>query len=112
MKTAIGEGMELEFFDGTAPSEKGYIAQSMQELLLGLLENPQSAMMVTQEPFRSLIIEIADLRGIRSPERFLPPPTPTNVMMMPNAPTKPQLPPGPTVGGGPTVAPVPVVGAP
>jgi len=104
--------MELEFFDGTAPSEKGYIAQSMQELLLGLLENPQAAMMVTQEPFRSLIVEIADLRGIRSPERFLPPPVPTNVMAMPNAPTKPQLPPGPAVGGGPAAAPAPAVGPP
>jgi len=112
MKASIGEGMELEFFDGTAPSEKGYLAQSMQDLLLGLLENPQSAMMVTQEPFRSLIIEIADLRGIRSPERFLPPPTPTNVMMMPNAPTKPQLPIGSPVGGGPAAAPAPTVGTP
>lgn len=112
MKAAIGEGMQLEFFDGTAPSEKGYIAQSMQELLLGLLENPQSAMMVTQEPFRSLVIEIADLRGIRSPERFLPPPVPTNVMTMPNAPTKPQLPGGPAVGVGPAPAPAPAVTAP
>jgi hypothetical protein len=112
MKARIGEGMELEFFDGTAPSEKGYIAQSMQDLLLGLLENPQSAMMVTQEPFRSLIIEIADLRGIRSPERFLPPAVPTNVMTMPNAPNQPQLPTGPAVGGGPAAAPVAAVGAP
>lgn len=97
MKHAIGVGMQLEFFDGTAPSEKGYLANSLQELLLGLLENPQSAQMTTQEPFRSLIVEICDLMGIRSPERFLPPPAPTNVMMMPNAPTgsqpvQPQLP--------------------
>lgn len=112
MKAAIGQGMQLEFFDGTAPSEKGYIAQSMQELLLGLLENPQSAMMVTQEPFRSLIIEIADLRGIRSPERFLPPPAPTNVMMMPNAQNQPQLPGAPAVGGGPGGAPAPTVATP
>jgi hypothetical protein len=112
MVAAVGAGMELEFFDGTAPSEKGYIAQSMQELLLGLLENPQAAMMVTQEPFRSLVVEIADLRGIRSPERFLPPPVPTNVMAMPNAPTKPQLPGGPAVGGGPATAPAPAVGTP
>jgi hypothetical protein len=112
MKDAIGSGMELEFFDGTAPSEKGYIAQSMQELLLGLLENPQAAMMVTQEPFRSLVVEIADLRGIRSPERFLPPAQPTNVMAMPNVPTKPQLQTGPTVGGGPTGVPASAVAAP
>lgn len=75
-------GFVFEFFDGTAPSEKGYIAQSMQDLLLGLLSNPQTAMMLGQEPFRSLIVEIADLRGIRSPERFLPPVQPiipTNV---------------------------------
>lgn len=112
MKAAIGEGIQLEFFDGTAPSEKGYIAQSMQELLLGVLENPQAAAMVTQEPFRSLLVEICDLRGIRSPERFLPPPQPTNVMSMLNAPTKPQLPAGPVAGGGPVVAPGPAVAAP
>ena len=75
MKVAINDGLGLEFFDGTAPSEKGYIAQSMQELLLGLLENPESAQLLAQEPFRSLVVEISDLRGIRSPERFLPPRT-------------------------------------
>lgn len=67
----------FEFFDGTAPSEKGYMAQSMQDLLLGLMSNPQTAMMLSTEPFRSMVVEIADLRGIRSPERFLPPPQPT-----------------------------------
>lgn len=84
----------LEFFDGTSPSEKGYIAQSMQELLLGLMENPQTAMMLSQEPFRSLVVEIADLRGIRSPERFLPPvqmtpPPPTVAPIDPNAQPNP-----------------------
>lgn len=101
MKQAINDGLMMEFFDGTAPSEKGYIAQSMQDLLLGLLENPQSAAMLTMEPFRSLVVEIADLRGIRSPERFLPPlnqPLPPNVTQL-NAPTKPQLPGGPPLGG-------------
>lgn len=112
MKAAIGEGLELEFFDGTAPSEKGYIAQSMQELLLGLLENPQAAAMVTQEPFRSLIVEIADLRGIRSPERFLPPPVPTNVTLLPHAQNQPQLPGGPVAGGGAVQPPTAAVGAP
>ncbi len=63
----------FEFFDGTAPSEKGFIAQSMQDLLLGLMTNPLAGQMLTQEPFRSMVVEIADLRGIRSPERFLPP---------------------------------------
>jgi len=104
MKQAINDGMGLEFFDGTAPSEKGYIAQSMQDLLLGLLENPQSAAMLTMEPFRSLVVEIADLRGIRSPERFLAPlnqPLPPNVTQI-NAPTKPQLPAGPVGGTGAT----------
>jgi hypothetical protein len=97
MKDAINDGMGLEFFDGTAPSEKGYLAQSMRELLLGLLENPQSALLVTQEPFRSLVVEIADLMGIRSPERFLPPAQPSpqamtiaqppNIKALPNATT-------------------------
>lgn len=89
------ERLEFEFFDGTAPSEKGYIAQQMQDLLLGLLANPQTAMMLGQEPFRSLVKEICDLRSIRSPERFLPPkqmqPSPTNIL--------PYGQPGPTAAG-------------
>jgi hypothetical protein len=111
MKDAIGDGMTLEFFDGTAPSEKGYKAQQMMELLLGIMENPQTAVMVTQEPFRSLVVEIADLMEIRSPERFLPPPQPAqNVLQLaqPNA-TQPQLPAGPNAGG-PAAAPPTAVG--
>jgi hypothetical protein len=76
------DGYSFEFFDGTAPSEKGYIAQSMQDLLLGLMTNPLAAQMLTQEPFRSLVVEIADLRGIRSPERLLPPLLPPNVQQL------------------------------
>jgi hypothetical protein len=86
--------MQFGFFDGTAPSEKGYIAQSMQDLLLGLMTNPMSAQMLTQEPFRSLVVEIADLRSIRSPERFLPP----KQAIVPQEPIKP-ITNGPTAGG-------------
>ncbi len=90
----------FEFFDGTAPSEKGYIAQSMQELLLGLLSNPQAAMLLNQEPFRSMIVEVCDLRGIRNPNRFLPAvqPTPEAVQptVLPNASPSPK----PAVAGG------------
>lgn len=80
------ERTDFQPFDGTAPSEKGYIAQAMQELLLGLMSNPQTAMLLQVEPFRSMVKEIADLRGIRSPERFLPPPQqqPTNITQLPN----------------------------
>lgn len=84
--------VEFEPFDGTAPSEKGYIAQSMQDLLLGLLANPQTVMLLSQEPFRSLVAEIADLRGIRSPERFLPPKQPLTPPLLSNG--QPQLAPG------------------
>lgn len=110
MKESIGDGLMLEFFDGTAPSEKGYLAQSMQELLLGLLENPQAAMMLSQEPFRSLVVEIADLRGIRSPERFMPPAQmqmPPNVTPMTPSANQPQLPAGPIIGGQAVGAPAP-----
>lgn len=91
---------DFEFFDGTAPSEKGYIAQSMQDLLLGLMTNPMAAQMLSQEPFRSLVVEIADLRGIRSPERFLPPPM-ARVPIQPIDPNAPanQPPVGGTAGG-------------
>lgn len=105
MKAAIGDGMMLEFFDGTAPSEKGYMATQIKELLEILMSSPESAMMVSQEPYRSMIVEIFDLQGIRSPERFLPPPRPTApITALPNA--QPQLPGGPSVGGAtaPTAA--------
>lgn len=88
---------ELEFFDGTSPSEKAYVAQSMQDFLLGLMSNPQTAMMLSQEPFRSLVVEIADLRGIRSPERFLPPPI---IQPPPPLPTNVQPNPNPVAAGG------------
>lgn len=68
------------FFDGTAPSEKGFIAQSMQELLLGLLASPESAALLSTEPFRTLVVEIAELRGIRQPSRLLPPIQQPNVI--------------------------------
>lgn len=106
MKKAIGDGLMLEFFDGTAPSEKGYIAKQMQELLEVLLQNPQVASI---EPFRTMIVEIADLTGIRSPERFLPPPAPAPITALPNA-NQPQLPAGPVVGGSPTAQPTAIGG--
>lgn len=98
---------DFDIFDGTLPSEKGYVAQSMQELFLGMFSNPQSVMMLQQEPFRGLLVEIASLRNIPHPERFLPPVAqPTNVTPIQSdtgaGPTQPAL-------GAPGVPSQPVV---
>lgn len=63
---------DFEMFDGTLPSENGYVAQSMQELFLGMMTNPQAYVLLQTEPFRTLLVEIAELRGIRNPTRLLP----------------------------------------
>jgi hypothetical protein len=72
---------DFRTFDGTAPSEKGYLAQSMQELLLGLLSNPASMQMLMLPSMQNLIKEIAELRGIRGSERFLQAPMELQAMM-------------------------------
>lgn len=79
---------DFKFFDGTLPSEKNFTAQTLQELFLGMMSNPQAAIMLQSEPFRSIFVEIAELRQIRNPDRFLPPKLiPSNVTVIPQTPT-------------------------
>lgn len=59
-------------FEGTLPSEKQFLAQSMQELLGLILSNPQAAMQFSLDP-NKLIEEIYTLRGVSNvAERFKP----------------------------------------
>lgn len=55
--------------DGVLASEKVQVANSLQEVLVGVLTNPQAAAVLGLDP-RALLTEIATLLGIRNPERF------------------------------------------
>jgi hypothetical protein len=94
---------DFNLFDGTSPTEKGYIAQSMQELLLGMWENPMAMQMLQYPPFRALLTEICNLRGVKHPERFLPEaPNPNAIQFNPAA----------NPGAGTAQPAVPVAGVP
>ncbi len=56
-------------FDGTAQGEKAYVAQSLQELLLGLMANPEVLIASNLDPVK-MIEEIQALRGVRNLNRF------------------------------------------
>ena len=60
---------DFEVFDGTLPSERMYTAQALEELLAGLLKNPQAAVMLGIDP-KKLLMESLTLRNVRNPERF------------------------------------------
>lgn len=56
-------------YDGTMQSEKGYIAQALQELLSQVMANPMAAQMLDLDP-RAMLSEIQNLRGAGSLSRF------------------------------------------
>lgn len=56
-------------YDSTLASEKGYVAQSLQELLSIMLSNPQAAQIFDISP-KAVLDEIMYLRGTGSAERF------------------------------------------
>jgi hypothetical protein len=56
-------------FNGTLPSEKSFVAQSLQELLAIVLQNPDAALQFNLDP-NKLIKEIYELRGINGLLRF------------------------------------------
>lgn len=56
-------------FDLTLDSEKGFIAQSLQELLQSMMGNPETAQMFDINP-KALLEEIMELRGVGKLERF------------------------------------------
>ena len=69
-------------FDGTLPSEKNYLAQSLQELVVALISNPEVAMQM-QLDIPAMIREIQTLRGIHNLSRFELKPTQTNGQPIP-----------------------------
>ena len=56
-------------FDGTLPTEKGLISQSLQELFIAFMQNPQMALQFNIDPTK-LLEEINTLRGVYNLERF------------------------------------------
>lgn len=89
-------------FDATLESEKGFIAQSLQELLIAVINNPEMAQVFDVE---ALIKEIQLLRGVTNVTRFIRPqittPYPVGPVLGANG--------RPVVAGPPGVAPVPPV---
>ena len=62
-------GDDFFVFDSTLASEKGFIAQSLQELLVAIMGNPQIATMMDISP-KAMLEEIQFLRGAGSISRF------------------------------------------
>ena len=80
-KTDLVGNYDFEVFDGTLPSEKALNAQTLQELLVGLMTNPQSAIALSLDP-REILMEMLELKGIRNPQRFSLKP-PQNAILQP-----------------------------
>lgn len=64
-------------FDATLSSEKGFLAQSMQELIIALISNPEVAATL-QMDIPAMIMESQALRGQKNLSRFQLPPTQPN----------------------------------
>jgi hypothetical protein len=62
-------GADYFTFDSTLQSEKGFVAQSLQELLVAVINNPVSAQMLDIDP-RAMLQEVQYLRGVGHIGRF------------------------------------------
>ena len=60
---------DLIVFDGTLPSDKLYLAQSLQEILTVLLSNPEAAVQFNLDP-KAVMEEMYRLRGVTKLQRF------------------------------------------
>lgn len=92
-------------FDSTLDTEKGFVAQSLQELVGVILSNPEAGLTFDLDP-KAMIEEILRLRGVGTLKRFslqqnglipqpnLPgtPPTPQGASPIPGVPGLPVLP--------------------
>ena len=56
-------------FDGTLPSDKAFLAQSLQEILGMVLANPQAIQLFGVSP-KLLLEKIYELRGVKGLETF------------------------------------------
>lgn len=77
---SIAASEDFFVFDGTQPSEKAFLAQSLQEVLMTVMSNPAIMQVLGygQDQIRFLFNEIYELRGITPP--LMPAPTPPPAM--------------------------------
>ena len=62
-------GGDFFTFDSTLQSERNFVAQSLQELLVAVIGNPEAAQMLDIDP-RSMLNEVQFLRGAGNVSRF------------------------------------------
>jgi hypothetical protein len=65
----LAESEDFFVEDSTTATEKGYVAQSLQELLLGVISNPM-VMQVMPLDLKEMMKEIQSLRGVKDLSRF------------------------------------------
>lgn len=65
----VAAGDDFFTFDSTLASEKGFIAQSLQELLIAIMSNPVAAQQLDLDP-RAMLEEVQQLRGAGPMGRF------------------------------------------
>lgn len=87
----IASSEDFFVFDGTLPSEKAFLAQSLQEIFTTIFTNPQIAGVLGYGPeqIRYLFNEIYTLRGVTPPSMPAPAPVapqPTLPIQAPGAP--------------------------
>jgi hypothetical protein len=70
-KTDLIGDFDFQVFDGTLPSEKASLAQTLQEILITIMQNPESAQILNLD-YRKVFNEMIYLRGIKNIERFYP----------------------------------------
>ena len=102
----IAGNYDFAIFDATLPSEKGYLANNLQEILTGILTNPQAAMILGFDP-KKLAAKIFWLRGMRNMDQFDLDPQQQAQMIAAqqqlNGPTSQPSGPGQPPGGTPAV---------
>lgn len=90
---AIAKSEDFFVFDGTLPSEKAFLAQSLQEILMSLLQTPEVMQLLGYGPdeMRELFKQVYVLRGVTparlpkgSPQPPLPPEGDTNAPKPPS----------------------------
>lgn len=66
-RTQISGNYDFTVFDATLPSEKGYMAQQIGELLQTMMGSPESVMIFGYDP-KKLLDKMFELRGVRNLE--------------------------------------------
>lgn len=68
-KSQLIGNYDFLIFDGTLPSQRGAIAQSLQELLLVMLQKPETALLFQLNPL-AILDDILTYRGIRNLSKY------------------------------------------